>query len=670
MPNQAPDWSRSFAAGEADLPRIRRQIAERLAAAPAVKDRRFIGVASKRQGVGGWMQALTPEGAWPDIQYDDKTAGAWEPSRHLVRTLEMAKSYAMPSHELQGDPALRAAIHLALDYWLRKDYRCSNWWHNEIGVPQYVASILILMDQDISKEELERGLAIVARAKIGMTGQNRVWLAGNVLMRGVLEGNAVLVQQGRDAISEEIVITTGEGVQADNSFHQHGRQLQIGNYGLAFATDSVAWMESLLGTGMALSDDKVELLSTYVLQGPRWAAWNGMMDISSCGRQLFPGAQSAKAGGVARIVAALARAGRTVDEDKLIGNKLFWRSDFMVDRRYGYYASVKMSSRRVIGTECVNQENLSGAFLGDGALFVYRTGREYEDLFPVWDWRRLPGVTCRQTADVLPMKSGNTGEFVGGVTDGHDGAAVLDYSRDGLAAKKSWFFFEGQIVCLGAGITAEGEGDVVSSLNQCCLNGAVMAGHDNEVEPVPLGRKTYAALQWAWHDGAGYVFLQPSDVTVGGGAQEGAWTNVYAAGSPAPVAKDVFSIWIDHGSKPHDASYAYVVLPGASEAQVQAYAKTPGAEIAGNTVRLQAVTCGTAAVAVFHAPGRFSYAPGQDLAVDQPCLVMVKETPQGLKVTVADPTQKLKDVNVTCHGKTSRVQLPEGANAGRSVAVP
>ena len=103
---------------------------------------------------------------------------------------------------------------------------------------------------------------------------------------------------------------------------------------------------------------------------------------------------------------------------------------------------------------------------------------------------------------------------------------------------------------------------------------------------------------------------------------------------------------------------------------MQAYAKTPGAVVVSNSVRVQAVTCGKAAAAVFYQPGQFNYAPGRQVAVDQACVVMVKESPQGATLTVADPTQKLTEVNVTCHGKTSTVHLPGGANAGSSVAVP
>ena len=49
--------------------------------------------------------------------------------------------------------------------------------------------------------------------------------------------------------------------------------------------------------------------------------------------------------------------------------------------------------------------------------------------------------------------------FVGGLTDGEYGAAVFDFEspRDPLKARKSWFFFDDEYVCLGSGITSKAD---------------------------------------------------------------------------------------------------------------------------------------------------------------------------------------------------------------------
>ena len=61
----------------------------------------------------------------------------------------------------------------------------------------------------------------MGNAKFGMTGQNKVWLAGNIMMRALLQNDAELVKIARDTIVSEIVTGKIEGIKDDWSFHQH-----------------------------------------------------------------------------------------------------------------------------------------------------------------------------------------------------------------------------------------------------------------------------------------------------------------------------------------------------------------------------------------------------------------------------------------------------------------
>ncbi len=100
-----------------------------------------------------------------------------------------------------------------------------------------------------------------------------------------------------------------------------------------------------------------------------------------------------------------------------------------------------------------NSEGLKNHYLGDGANFISRTGQEYYDIFPVLDWRRIPGTTVVQKP-TLPseeeIREEGVTDFVGGVSDGLMGASAFDYVkiRDSLQARKSWFFFDNVFVCL------------------------------------------------------------------------------------------------------------------------------------------------------------------------------------------------------------------------------
>src|SRR5947208_3528799 len=106
------------------------------------------------------------------------------------------------------------------------------------------------------------------------------------------------------------------------------------------------------------------------------------------------------------------------DAPPLVGNKHFWCSDYITHHRPGWFTSVKMFSTRMFNAELVNNEGMRSQHLSDGANFIYLTGDEYLDIFPVWDWNKIPGTTVEQappSRDELKVK-GKT-SFVGGVSD-------------------------------------------------------------------------------------------------------------------------------------------------------------------------------------------------------------------------------------------------------------
>ena len=135
------------------------------------------------------------------------------------------------------------------------------------------------------------------------------------------------------------------------------------------------------------------ILRSLVHEGYRWIVWNRHMDVSALGRQLFHHAQLHKAYGLAFAAADLEMEGFPRQGNPLVGHKHFGCSDYTVHRSREWMATVKMSSQRVVGTELINEDNLLGYYLGDGATFYYRRGDEYLDVFLLWDWRKVPGVT-------------------------------------------------------------------------------------------------------------------------------------------------------------------------------------------------------------------------------------------------------------------------------------
>ena len=638
--------------------------------------------------------AMKPDGSWPDIDYADKTRGSWPVNDHLIRLDDMAIVYSKGSDNNTNKAFLQKQILLGLDYWLKNDFICPNWWYPQIGVPRAMAPVLLLMEDQLTPPQLAAGLKILDRAKIGMTGQNKVWLSGNVIFRSLLNGDTAAIEAAVKAIEGEIVVSNGEGIQPDFSFHQHGTQQQFGNYGSAYAGDMLKWAEIFEGTSYQFDQAKISILRNYLLEGMRWIIWKHKMDISACGRQLFPGAQQDKANSIQRIYSKMPLVDRANQSQYLSamndfsGNRHFWKSDMTVHRRNNFYVSVKMSSTRVGGAESCNEENVQGYHLGDGATYFYQSNNEYADIFPFWDWKMIPGTTCVHDAvplPVLPCSGYNIpSDFVGGVSDGNNGIATLAYTRDSLTAQKSWFFFDDAIICVGAGISTPRDSEVRTTINQSFLHGSVTVHQAGKAADIAPGVHHLEKVKWLTHDNWAYYFPSSGSIELSNRPQEGDWHNVLRRMPSSKINASLFTLWINHGAKPRDASYAYYVFPSANARSIEATANT--ISVTSNTSLLQVIENSKTHTSgmVFVQPGQASTKNFGIIAADHGCVIMIGKKYAATQMDIADPTHQLTSLRITVPGRRScamataafqadkntttfDVPLPQGADAGKTV---
>lgn len=656
-----------------------------------------------------WLGAQKADGTWPDINYADSGRAVWAPSTHLSRMLTMAQAFRNPAHALFDSTSVKNGFLLAFDAWIRLDPQSPNWWWNQIGSQLSLGPAMMLMRDLLTTARIGNGNAILARSwavHSSMTGENLVWVSKITVWRGSIVDTASLVSVAMDAIVAEIRITSqqSDDLQEDWSFHQHGPQLYSGGYGMGYSSDASDMAQLCRGTQFAFTQDKLGLLSHYILDGQQWMTRGTVIDHSVCGREITrpnsPDKKSAFTLTCANMIAA--GAGRSAEfaafsnrlsawpapgGAMLSGNRHFFCSDYMAHQRPACFASVKMSSKRTRGAELVNGEGLKSYYCGDGVTFVYRSGREYYNIFPVWDWTRLPGVTCRRDTAPPPMPASYTGAttFAGGVSDGMLGAAGLDYARNGVTGRKAWFFFDKEIIGLGAGISAAAGKPVCTSVNQCLAKGAVSARAGAGVVAQGFGIHRITQASWVWHDSVGYFFPDGGDsVFAGNSAQTGSWLSINTTGAAAIITDTVFSLWLDHGTAPANATYAYGVIPGIGEDSLDVYVKSGACTVVSNTAALQAVrdnalgACGI----IFYASGTVALADTFAVGVDRACAVLVRESADSMEIAVSNPAAVACTVQVTATSRlwgngavwnaqtattTAPFVLPGGLDAGGSV---
>jgi chondroitin AC lyase len=623
------------------------------------------------QDGAGYYASLTPEGAWSDIDYQSTLSNAWPPSWHLYRLLLVSRRY-----HRNHDAKYLAALHRGLAYWISHDFRCPNWWQNQINTPFAYSSLLLMLGAEATAPE-RAFLDNVLSPRIAQknpTGQNKIWQHDIEARVALLHNDAAQLTQALNNMATVIEVTTGEGIQPDYSFQQHGAMLQFGNYGLHFVNSLLFWLAVTEGTGYAFAPQKQRVLFDYCANGLRWTVFRGGMDMTTLGRQLRSGAAT-KRGQVLyddlQLVRALNPAqacryfldgfGGPADAAcELRGNQSFWRSGYLVQLARGQYAmSVKTHGPFVKKMESINGENQLGAYFNDGVSLVQRTGREYRDIGAYWNWALLPGTTADTTrvpGDAQVLKSSNEAAFVGQVSDGGAGLSTMAYDRLGLQARKSYFLVGNTLVALGAGIAAKDVKNVVTTVNQTYYKAPLLSA-----EATPNN------LRWLWHDSIGYFFWsansQPKTLVR---TKQSNWPAVDVASPPAGAAdvRKTCTIVLSHSQT---SDYAYAVQTGLGQAQTRDAARHFPVQVLANTRAVQAITLNDRVLAAFYQPEKLRVSATVSLGADSPCLLIYKRTPTRAEVWVADPTRTLQNVRLSLNGVSQTIALPQGDMLGSSV---
>jgi chondroitin AC lyase len=545
----------------------------------------------------------------------------------------------------------------------------------DIGAPTDYMTILLLLKGHIDKKILLHYSEYLKDKtdNLAHKGGNRTWVSAVTIHKGCIEDNANLILKGFESIASTIQIASDkevEGIKIDNSFHQHRPQLYSGGYGLSMAESLIEYISLAHTTDFqkVFTADKIQILSNLLLKGHQLLGYRNTFDFGTVGRYL---SRNRKIGTISVDALVAMKQIDTANQEAYqawidhlnggvfptSGNAYFWKSDIMTQHGTNYYLSAKVISTRTTGTEMLNGENLKGYYLPLGAANILTHGKEYDKIFPVWDWNRIPGTTAVQNSSSAELRWYFFGSnaFAGGVSNGKNGVVAFEQAYNGVEAKKAYFFMDDMLLCLGAGIRAVATQSVITSVNQCLLNGAVTKDEN---------------LRWVHHDGVGYVFPSGGNTTLKTDKQTGSWRAINETESDEPISHEVFSLWLNHGKAPENEAYCYVVMPNKTVEEMAQASTNHGFVVVKNNAEIQAVQNieqKTKAI-VFYRPGKVEFDKKLTIESDKPTLVLMQEQGNGYEISVSDPIHSAAEINITFNKRnTVNFILPQGEYRGSTV---
>jgi hypothetical protein len=552
-----------------------------------VKARFSAQVASCSTGAAaaGFASTLLPNGTWGDIDYSDKTRGGWKTGAHMTRVESMAQAlpFATPG---PSQTQLLAATVSSLGNWLSQDYRNPNWWYAVIGIPVQLITVMLNIDAAnataaLTQPQRAKALQLMERSGYASstkwTGANLADVMKSQIGRGLIFGNGTAVSAGFARVWRELYVSNwgDDNIQADGSFHQHSDEgvrgaLLAGSYGAVFTSDMLGFVGLASGTSLAMSAEQAEVLVSLLLDGQRWMITPGAQwDWSVIGRGNggdgthgvggFGGHAEfmtaidvpARAADLKAFAACLNRLNCTSSSSsstsgectQVEGHRHFYDSDYQVHHRPAWMASVRMYSKRTIAARCVNNQGKRNSHEADGVTNLYLVSDHgdyaYEDIFPVWDFHEVAGMTAETEVPLLTCDGAGGSDYnrwpkvmnytteVGGISDGTRGAAAMNLSTGTLHhVQNFWAFADDFYLHLGAGLECATDSPVVTSMaNRLLGDGRQVVvsasgaeeGTGTLSQVLPRGSHSWddaTTVDWVWHqsnDGKGAAAAASAD---------------------------------------------------------------------------------------------------------------------------------------------------------------
>lgn len=645
-----------------------------------------------------------------DIDYSSGAPAGWPLLEHLTRVSALSACYSfLPDSRLYRDASVKEKIIGCLKFWFTHDFRNTNWWYNDLGVPQAMRMIALYMKDELPQELLD---SLLARLQDDIadkwTGTNRMWFAENILVKAVMLKDEALLAKGRACLLETTAVAQQpgvEGIQPDGSFAQHGMQLYNNGYGFSFLSCITKWMYILDVDGARLGQEAVGNVTQLVLDGFRFMCRYNELDPHTRSREIVRGYEPSAAQQMESRIEPI-RLLIEVNSDEtlrrqlqdlidfiekkrsnpgVLANKMYYRLDFMSHSRNNFYASTRLVSRHTLGGDVcgsgnsmhiVNGENVLAGLMAYGTTLFLRSGNEYHNIYPLWHWGRLPSVTSPDIALRLDAGSLCGESFAGGASVDFFGASGMsfekEYEFEGAAAsfggRKAMFYFEDELYLMGDRLHTTAPQPFQTTLDQCFFHGAATIYHGEHTQIISLGDSVQQMGSKLYHNGICYAMREPVELVVQAESRTGRWSTI-SEQTPIPealdtVRGDIFTAYIPHTDK-RSASYEYAVLPGVSEPEAAAYCVKDQFDSAMSDAGFAVYhTAKRVLMAAFFAPGTVA-AGGHTLSCDTCGFVIVRDG----TLSLAAPETEDVFVSLTLDGNAYNIKVSGGIYRGRTETV-
>jgi len=535
---------------------------------------------------------------WPDINYTNGTGPSFGVEIHMFRISNMLRAFTVNGSSLKGDPKILAQVHCTLGIWFEYDFRAPNWWFNEIGIPLEAGMQLMMLGNNATPTELAGLQNITLRAHWWLpnpyyVGANLLWMLQIQIYRSLATRNTTGLEQAFSRMWEDVNManSSNEGVQYDWAYHFHTRQLLSGSYGMIWVNNVLLFTQCTANTRYQPNPNVATLVANYLTKGDAWMIMTNVWDFNVFGRTVANPGQSFAHGFETDWVRSLAQVVTDADlkvgltnfadqldlkphTPQLLGNRAFFASDYQVHRRSNWVASIKIQSGRMYPSECILGQNLKHEHSGQGILNIYRQGyNDYIGGFAVLDWQAINGITVEHDIPLLICVGSsyyyhNSRRFVGSVSDGQYGMAVMDTLSNNLTAQRSWHFYDDAIIAVASNLSVYAATTPWTTLASRVIPiGQVSIGFFNgTVITLNDGNYTFPSnVQWAHisEQNLGYVLPLPQ-LYDSFGVQLGNKTGNYADVCSENVTSTArfVTIYINHGRGPFtDRDYNYMILP-------------------------------------------------------------------------------------------------------------